>query len=313
MSTEKLIDQEILQPCTLTETVLRSRHRLLETEMFTDENLINTIDTHPRELCFVSCMGTDPERPDDWGIGETNGLNGAAILESIKKGRLWLNIRRIAEFQPEFGRIIDQLYRELEAIDPSFVTVQRSGNLVVSSPKALVYMHVDASQNMLWHLRGHKRIWIYPSDDDRFAPRDNLEAIVAHACAEDLPYTSDMDDAAECYDLEPGEWIIWPHNAPHRIENHGDLNVSLSTEHATPQGTRRLRVFRGNYFLKNRLGISATSIHPNGLNYAVKSAVAAGFIAAQKVGLSRPVRFNYPTTFRVDPDALEGIAPLEDS
>jgi quercetin dioxygenase-like cupin family protein len=35
------------------------------------------------------------------------------------------------------------------------------------------------------------------------------------------------------YQLEPGDVVSWPHNAPHRIENLDSLNVSLSTGFVT--------------------------------------------------------------------------------
>jgi hypothetical protein len=174
----------------------------------------------------------------------------------------------------------------------------------------MVYMHVDATQNILWHLRGHKRIWVYPAGDHRFVSRDDLEAIAAHARIEDLPYAAHMDSQAECHDLAPGDWVIWPHHSPHRVENQYGLNVSLSTEHATREGLRKLRVLRANYFLKTRLRLKVSGVETRGLNYLAKSAVEAGFTTAQKLGLSRPVRFTYPTTFRVDPDAPDGIVSL---
>jgi hypothetical protein len=42
-----------------------------------------------------------------------------------------------------------------------------------------------------------------------------------------------MDEAAQAFDLDPGMAAAWPLHAPHRIENLGVFNVSLSVDYQT--------------------------------------------------------------------------------
>jgi hypothetical protein len=137
-----------------------------------------------------------------------------------------------------------------------------------------------------------------------------MEAIAAGARIEDLPYTPSMDQEAQCHEMAPGDWIFWPPHSPHRVENHGELNVSLSTEHATLDGLRKLRVLRANYYLRKHLRLKVAAIDTSGPAYAMKYAVDAAIRTVRTLGVGRSPRFIYPTTFRVDPDAPGGISPL---
>ncbi|OYX93242.1 MAG: hypothetical protein B7Y78_08825 [Caulobacter sp. 35-67-4] len=85
---------------------------------------------------------------------------------------------------------------------------------------------------VLFHLRGRKRIWIYPADEAHM-PQQGMENILLKQQTEDLPYRRDMDAAAQVFDLEPGMAAAWPLHAPHRIENLGTFNVSLSVDYQT--------------------------------------------------------------------------------
>ena len=61
------------------------------------------------------------------------------------------------------------------------------GTLLISSPRALVYYHADGPASALWHIRGRKRIWIYPALDGRYIQRELLEDIFAGVRHEYLP------------------------------------------------------------------------------------------------------------------------------
>lgn len=284
------------------------RHRLAESELFSDESLIRIIDTHPREFCNVSTMGRDRFRYE-WGEGDITGLTGEQLLNAVKYGRLWLNIRRVERHQPRVWKLVEQLYRELEAACPGFITMKHSGNLLLSSQKAFVYYHLDVPQNILWHIRGRKRVFVYPAEAP-FVDRETLEATVAGQRVEDLPYDPAFDKAAQVFDMEPGDAVTWPQNSPHRVDNLDGLNVSLTTEHYTERQLRHVRVCRANAMLRKSLKIPCRSTKTAGFGYALKSSAFAGMRAMQKL-VSRPeVSYEYPLTFRVDPAAPNGIVPL---
>ncbi len=310
MSSSKLIELSPTPSETLTNTILLAQHRLEETGLFTDESLIRMIDEYPGEFCNVNRMG-DNAKECEWTEGDTNGLCGAELLRAVKNGRLWLTLRQLTNYQPELGRVIDQLYDELEELAPGFVAFKRKGNLLISSPTAQVYLHVDVPQNMLWHIRGKKRVWVYPPDDPRMIDPNQLESILAVKAIEDIPYREEFDDFAEVHDLSPGQFISWPQNSPHRVVNLEGLNVSLSTEHYTTAAYRRVRVHRANRMLREKLGVDSLSTQTNGLGYALKSTAYAGYQVAERLGLTEDQQYEIPVTFRVDPDAPGGYVEFD--
>lgn len=309
MKSAGLVELENARPGLLEEEVTKFRHRLAESELFTDENLIRIMDNHPREYCNVSRMGTDKSEYE-WGEGDTTGLSGEDLMTAVRKGRLWINIRRLMWFQPELAELIERLYGELAQKCAGFETSKHSANLLLSSPQAMVYYHLDVPQNILWHLRGHKRVWVYPLEES-VIPRDILESTVAGERVEDLPYEPGFDQSAQVFDLEPGDVVTWPQNSPHRVENEDDLNVSLSTEHYTSRQLRHVRVCKANCLLRRTAKIPCKSMNTEGIGYALKSTAFLGARALQKLFGSEGVTYDYPMTFRVDPDAPDGIQMLE--
>lgn len=311
MKSADLVDLPDARPRLLEDEVTKFHHRLAESELFTDENLVRIIDSHPREFCNVSRMGIDNFQYE-WGDGDTTGLTGEDLMTAVRKGRLWINVRRLMRYQPELAQLIERLYGELEQKCEGFVTSKHSANLLISSPKALVYYHLDVPQNILWHIRGHKRVWVYPIEETVIA-HDVLEGTVAGERVEDLPYESHFDNAAQVFDLEPGEVVTWPQNSPHRVENEDDLNVSLSTEHYTARQLRHVRVCKANRLLRRAAKLPCHAMDTEGLGYALKSTAFLGVRAIQKLFGSEGVTYDYPMTFRVDPDAPEGIQMLENA
>jgi hypothetical protein len=286
---------------------LVSSHNLHRSALFSDAALIELLDRFPRGNLYALTTGNDPTRPEQNQLALSEHVSGADLLRAVNKGRFWLNLTRVDNFDVRFKRILDQIYAQLAALLPAFRPDWKQGSLLISSPRALVYYHVDGPASVLWHLRGHKRVWVYPANDTRYAKREDVEDIVAGVRHEYLPYKTSFDDAASVYDLEPGQWIVWPQNAPHRVLNLDDLNVSLTTEHFTPTTRRRARVLAANRFLRTRLGLSGLSARESGPAPFLK--VAAHWVA-KRSGFddARPKR--HVATMRVDPDAPEGVARL---
>lgn len=243
------------------DVVIRGRHRLAETGLFDDEQLMALFDRYDPEQLRVYRMGDDHHKLDEFQLGSRGELTAGELLEAVKAGRLWLNILNIYDEHEGIGQLVDDVYDELEQKVPGFRAVWRSANLLVSSPRAKVYYHADAPANLLWHLRGDKRVWVYPRDE-RFIPQTWLEKIYTRESDDDLPYEPAFDAHATAYDLAPGEFVGWPHNSPHRVDNLSGLNVSLTTEHYTPEGMRKRNTYVSNRHLRKWFGlpIRSTSI-----------------------------------------------------
>lgn len=290
---------------TVEEGVLVAPHRLGETGLFTDDALADILDTHPAEDLSISTMGVDPN-VFDWREGERNGVSGRELLQLVRDGQLWINCRRMLDNNPEYARVFNQLYDEIEAGKPGFKAQQRTANLLISSPTAWVPYHVDMPVNMLWHIRGSKRVWVYPHFDKRFASAHVLEKVCSGEWSEDVPYDPSFEKYALVYDAQPGQLITWPQLAPHRVRNLDGLNVSLSTEHKNPRARRRINVHTANHLARSRFGVACESIDVEGWTAHAKQAFARGYRAAGKLLGKEKEQFVYPKTFVVDPQAPHG-------
>ena len=64
-----------------------------------------------------------------------------------------------------------------------------------------------------------------------------LESIFLNEVEEDkLAYDESWDETGKYYDMDPGDVLSWPMNAPHRVDNLEGLNVSLTSEFLHPRG-----------------------------------------------------------------------------
>ncbi|MEM9186776.1 MAG: hypothetical protein AAGB00_09805 [Planctomycetota bacterium] len=298
------------QVASLNQANLVAGHRLNKLDLFGDEGLIETLARHPESALGVNTMGEDVNRSDEWREGVTGGHDAATLLEAVKQGRLWLNLRRVMDHHPEYHELIHSLYDELESVCPGLSTFNRTANLLISSPTALVYYHLDCPVNMLWHVRGTKRVWVYPIDRG-IVSDESREAVLCGEAPEELDYKPELDDLADVYDLQPGQLITWPQHTPHRVVNTSGLNVSISTEHMTREACRLNNVYLANRHFRGMFGGGFRSTALTGLAPAAKEFALR--VARRLPGLAPPANqgFNYPKTFAVDPASPNGVRLLE--
>ncbi len=291
--------------------ILHAKHRLHETGIFSDENLCRIIDTHPEEDFSINTMGYDANQ-FEWREGDRNGVPAEKLLELVKNGHFWMNCRKMVKNHADVREAVNDIYNELEAKSPGFKAMERSANLLISSPDALVPYHIDIPVNMLWHIRGRKRVWVYPHFDFRFASQEVTELVCNGDLTEDVPYNSEWDKYALVFDPEPGDLLTWPQLGPHHVKNLDDLCVSLSTEHLNPRAIRRMHVHRANHFLRKTFGMTPTHVSPDGPLAHVKQTLTRVVGKIQNGGKARKKAYTYPITFKIDPNAPEGYVLLDE-
>lgn len=291
-----------------------AKHRLATDSdtapLFSDATIAAILDDYPPEWLFVLTMGSDPERAEDNERVHHVGASGNELLEAVRRGRLWLNITNIDQVDPRFRALTDRLYADVAATVPGFTVDESHTTLLVSSPQAMVYFHVDGPPSFLWHVRGRKRVWVYPQLDERVLSRELLEDVYAGTRQEYVPYSTSFDDLAQLRDLEPGDVAMWPHNAPHRVSNLDTFNVSLVTDHWTPTSRKRARVYKANRFLRVR-----TPIPHDRLGTAESGPLAMTKVAVHQVGrrlhLDDPTsKAHRPPRYRIDPFSSNGLSAL---
>jgi hypothetical protein len=292
----------------LTRSVVLGRHDLDSSPLFDDDGLVAVLDRHPREHLMVFSTGGDPTRPSDWQLVDAGGAGGSELLDAVRIGRLWLNVLHVDRYHADLAELRDRIFAELGDVLPDLLGGTARLTLLVSSPAAIVYYHLDAGPNLLLHIRGTKSIWVYPDQDRSFADQSDVEDIFAGVRIENLPYHRSFDAAATRYDIGPGTLIAWPQNAPHRVENHEAVNVSLAAEFVTGRSRRRQRVWLANRFLSRSLHLPCRATAETGVAPALKT---FSYRAAHKLRLER-TRPEHRFTVRLglDPSAPGAVREL---
>ncbi len=287
-------------------------HAYHQLPLFETSALIALLDSYPRSCLQAFTMGTDKTQRSDWkSVDISPNSSGTDLWQAVEKGRLWLNIISLEKHHPDYADLVKGMYAHLEERCPQLGDLVASyTTMLISSPGAQVYYHLDESPNMLWHISGQKRLWVYPAMDLRFVPQNFLEEIYTGEIAEFLPYSPEFDEAAQSFLLTPGKVVSWPHNAPHRIENL-TMNVSLTTSFRAPMQRRRELVQKANRYILRNLGVQNRSMAEVGFIPALKQ---LSYRAINKLKPFEPTKHphdDYVTDLQIDSSSPNGLRKLD--
>ena len=285
--------------------VVTVRHRLHKAPEFTEGALAALIERHRAELTDFCTMGEDPSDRDSWRAGAAKGLDGATVLDAVRRGKLWINLREGMNQDAVYRPLFDGVLRQLTQLNPGFRPLRAYGNILISSPGAQVFYHSDVSETFLLHVKGLKRFRVYPARAPWVSDKA-LESVLHLNQTEDIPYDPAWDADADTIDLEPGDAAMWPLHAPHRVENIDGLNVSCAFEVVTRESMLKNAVLHANGALR-QLGWTPRSTKATGAEAYAKLALSKGWKAGEKlarlVGVGPRVMPKSATTFDIDPEA----------
>jgi hypothetical protein len=287
---------------------LKVEHSLHRSPLFSMEALGELIDAYPRDKYSLIHMGAQGGKRF-WKEGDKGSMKGADVIEWIRQGRMWINLRNTKDVDPRYGEVLKSVYAEIAMRVPGAPMFNQSMGILISSPNAQVYYHCDLPGQALWQIHGRKRIYVYPNAEPFVSGRD-LENIALYEIEEDLRYEPWFDRHATVFDLGPGEMAHWPLNAPHRVENMDVLNVSMTSEHWTDEIVRRQKINVANGLLRHRFGMDVTSRAIRGPAYQAKAVFQgvmrrSGWVKQQRAA-RRQVEF---TLDPVRPGAVAEVAP----
>lgn len=286
--------------------VVALRHRLHERAQFGDDRLGRLLDAIPDDRMAINTMGRDGHDASTWSYCQRGDLSGAQMIEAVRQGRIWINVTKINESAPEFAELLDEIFDAIGVHLPDLRLLRKSMGLLISSPKAQVFYHCDVPGQALWQIRGEKRIYIYPNRAP-FLKREDLENIIRGKTEEEIAYEPWFDRHAQIIDLGPGDMVHWPLNGPHRVENGDCLNISITTEHWTPQIRRHFAVHYGNGILR-QLGWTPKSVDPYGPCAWSKFALTAAWRLS---GQQKREAYRRTIRFRLDSTAPGLLVPLD--
>lgn len=283
------------------------QHNLHKSPLFTDEALAELIERYPRQDYSLVIPGRqDQEHHHKWREGDIGDATGAQVLQAIKDGFLWINLRNLPKNDVKFKELAEQLFDEMQANVPGLNITNSEITLLITSPGAQTYYHCDVPGQSLWHIRGRKKAYLYPATDP-FMPDELLEQVIMQATEEEIPFESWFDDHAAILDLEPGMMAHWPQFAPHRVENYDSLNVSITTEHWTNEIERVYKVRYANGLLRRKFHITPKSTATTGMAYLSKAVLQSIW---RRSGLEKTHIWSRKIDFKLDPSAPNKLADI---
>jgi len=281
-------------------------HHLAESELFTDEALAALLDRYPRTFVDVCTMVDDHNFPDQHATVDPAGADGATLVDAAKSGVIWINIREAMNRDPQYKPWLEKAYQDLaERTGQTARKKNRRGGILISSPAARVPYHCDPTQTLLWHIRGRKRVYVYPRTE-AFLPDEAYEAIVLGERDQDVPFDPGFDNEADVFDLPDNTLVCWPHTSPHRVENQG-FCVSMVMEFTTRDSAVRNGAMYFNGLLRRHFDANP-SWESDGPTKRFAKAIAGHVL--RKVGAHRAhVRQDF-VRFRLDPSQPSFLSPV---
>ncbi|MCA6126120.1 hypothetical protein J6500_30135 [Bradyrhizobium sp. WSM 1704] len=285
---------------------IRLEHSLHRQQAFAMDDLAALIETYPREhysLVKTGALGSSRI----WREGEIGKLSGRQVIEAIGRGGLWLNLRNVTAVDRRYRDMVDQMFGEIAGRVPGFDKSTHQAGILISSPDARVDYHADLPGQGLVQIAGRKRVYIYPNTKPFIRP-EHLENIALFDAEADIPYEPWYDWHAQVIDLEPGQMLSWPLNAPYRVENLGTVNIAMTVSYVN-DAIRRARILhRANGMLRHRFGYAPRSRSMHGPVFFAKQVMQKLLRDGQWVKQERAAR--RPIDFRLDETELGKIVDL---
>ncbi len=281
-------------------------HGLVEQGFATDEALAEILHRYPPDLFDINLYDYDDAGQVSLRTGTRGGLSGDQLLAAIQAGRLWVNLRQAEKGCPDLWAAAMGEFLRIQTAYPGMRAVTNAGQLIISSPVARVPYHFDAAGVVLFHLRGRKRMFVYPGDEAHL-PEQAMELVVARQTTEELPYSPVFEANARVFDLEPGEALIWPLYAPHRVENLDRFCVSLSMEFQTWSSRFRNGALYTHAVLRSR----GRQPRPTDAMSAPELAARwAASLILRRAGVLPNRIAGFERDFEPAVDAIDGVQPL---
>jgi len=236
-----------------------------------------------------------PVYPNRFRTGDFRNIPGDVLLGAARAGRVFINLREAMNVHPEYKEVLDSMYGEI-ARQTGNKTYAARGGILISSPISQTPYHFDKTEVILWHIRGAKRIVLYPRTQ-KFIPDQAYEAAVTNLLEDDLPYDKSFDDEATIVDLKPGMGVTWPLNSPHRVDNSA-FCVSITTEYSTRESGMKNAAMITNATLRHKFGMDVSYQKDGKAKRQIKSVFGR---VLKKTGIAHKTITKDMVTFTIDP------------
>ena len=192
-----------------------------------------------------------------------NGLSVEETIARIDECGSWVLLKYIEQDAAYAGLMRDVL-AEIEPIvvRATGEMMRLEGFIFISSPRAVTPLHFDPEYNILFQARGSKTMTVFPIADPDIVSQQFFEQYFAGG-PRNLPWQDEWAARGTAIDIVPGEAIYVPLLAPHWVQTHDEVSVSLSLTWRSEWSFHHADACRFNRRLRRR-GISpaAPRIYP---------------------------------------------------
>ena len=202
-------------------------HHLTDHELLSVESLATLADELPEGSVEQNRGDVDALVPD--GKAEKVDSTPGDIARNIETNGAWMVLKNIEQV-PTYHQLLDDL---LDEVAPLVAGREggmnlREGYVFLSAPNSMTPAHTDPEHNFLLQVRGTKKMIIGHFSDPKVEQRQVEKMFTVHRNMDQLP------EHPTTYDLQPGDGVYVPPNAPHWVENGPAVSVSLSITFRTP-------------------------------------------------------------------------------
>ena len=157
-----------------------------------------------------------------------NGLSVRDTIRRIDECGSWVLLKYI-EQDPAYAALMREVLGQIEDIvQPRTGEMMRfEGFIFISSPRAVTPLHFDPEYNILFQARGSKTMTLFPTADPEIISQEFFEAYFGGG-SRNLPWRDEWNAKARPISIVPGEAIYVPILAPHWVQTHDEVSVSLS-------------------------------------------------------------------------------------
>ncbi|MBR0873981.1 hypothetical protein JQ633_26725 [Bradyrhizobium tropiciagri] len=285
---------------------VRLEHSMHKQQAFSMDDLAALIENYPRQHYSLVKTGA-PGSSRVWREGEIGQLCGRQVIEAIGRGGLQLSLRNVTAIDRRYRDMIDRMFGEIAGRIPGFDAPTHQAGILISSPDAQVSYRAELPGQGLVQIAGRKRVYVYPNSKPFIQP-EHLENMALFDAEVDIPYEPWYDWHAQVIDLEPGQMLNWPLNAPYRVENLGTVNISMIVSYANDAIRRARTLHLANGMLRHRFGHTPRSRSIRGPVFFAKQMMQKLLRDSQQSKRERVAR--RPIDFRLDEIDLGKIVDL---